>query len=768
MERCEYFICFRGDAGLGGAVGQAIYNTLYGSYGKSCYFSSCRNRVYGTNYRAEEELAIENCDTFIMVLTCDFIDKITSEDEVLFELKKVLSITDKKIIAVAHKEFLWTKERKELLENYLGEDAKRIYFIDYIVYEGARMYGDYTEGKLLQSLGIEVVNQIAVSVQEAKEQIINYQVEKLKKQHSGLTFLKSESVINNCYTKPNLLLNGVLFNGQIEDYILANSTQKISLICGKSGLGKSTLLYKTFLSFCEMAKSKNVFPIYKSLNKVKEFDLDFTNNLLSLIEQGELNISKSLVDELVKSFKPIYFCDALDEKSEDLSYSVVQSELLKPRKNSSVVITMRDSSFKSFASENMLNEIDNLFTIVPFTEETIGKYCYSFLTQFRQVDTEKASLITEKLKKQKIFGNVLILTYYLDAVDVDKLLGSDFNDATCLLQIVRSLISREIAKGKITYGVEKALKILKAVAFQMYVARGRRFLKREKIASLVAEKLGVNESEVNKVLNLFTTEQDDGTLTFIHEMFKEFMIAKDFCDRLLDGDDLLFMLDYTFNKEINVFITHLFAIEGTVEIFEGLKDLYESITDGEYVRFLAVLNHMHRLNMSKSVASFVRKKAQTYMTGEKTELNETMKILCMHSLLACGTEEDEVAYYNEFITNRQFALLNCGMALRYYNDDRHDIEIPYYDDGEISWRRCFESYKVHLINKDNLKHYYRIRRINILSSKVFIEVRRVVEKDVAEFFYSLNDILLKDDSEFGKLVYQAYLELIKVIKKYEQ
>ena len=72
------------------------------------------------------------------------------------------------------------------------------------------------------------------------------------------------------------------------------------------------------------------------------------------------------------------------------------------------------------------------------------------------------------------------------------------------------------------------------------------------------------------------------------------------------------------------------------------------------------------------------------------------------------------------------------------------------------------------INKDNLKHYYRIRRINILSSKVFIEVRRVVEKDVAEFFYSLNDILLKDDSEFGKLVYQAYLELIKVIKKYEQ
>ena len=32
MKNYEYFICFRGDASLGGAVGQAIYNTLYGSW----------------------------------------------------------------------------------------------------------------------------------------------------------------------------------------------------------------------------------------------------------------------------------------------------------------------------------------------------------------------------------------------------------------------------------------------------------------------------------------------------------------------------------------------------------------------------------------------------------------------------------------------------------------------------------------------------------------------------------------------------------------
>lgn len=767
MKNYEYFICFRGDASLGGAVGQAIYNTLYGSYGKSCYFSSCRNRVYGTNYRLEEEKAIENCDTFIIVLTCDFIDKLSDNDEVLFELKKVLSLSNKKIIAVAHKEFLWTEARKKLLEAYLGEDAKKIYFIDYIEYEGNRKWGDYTEGKLLETLNIEQVKNIVYSVQQAKEKLIEIQLEKLKKQHSGLIFLNAESIINNCYIEPNLLLNGTVYDGQIENEIIAKSAKKVSVICGKSGQGKSTLLYKTFLSVCDMAKTKTILPIYKSLNKVKDFSLDFTTTILDLIKENELNISKSIVDELVKTFKPVYFLDALDEKSEDLSFSTVQDEIIKCNNSYSIIITMRDTCFKAFASNGIINEIDNLFTLVPYAEETIGKYCFNFLTQYKQVDSNLATTITEKLKKQKIFGNILILTYYLYAVDIKDLVIEDVNIVSCLLQIIKELIERESEKGKITCDLDKSIKILKEIAFQMYIAKGRRFLKKDKIESVVSSSLAISKDIVSPILSLFTSEQDDGALVFIHEMFKEFTIAKDFCDRLLDGDDLLFMLDYTYNKEINVFISQLFAIEGVSEVFEGLKDLYNSINDGEYVRYLAVLNHMHRLNMSKSVANFVREKAQTYITGEKTELNETMKILLMHSLLACGTEEDEKAYYSEFVSDRKFALLNCGMALRYYNDDRKDIEIPYYDDGEISWQRCFEGYKIHLLNKDNLKHYYRIRRINILSSKTFIEVRRCVSEDVANFFYSINDMLVKDDSEFGKLVYQAYLELISVIERYK-
>ncbi|MBQ9115183.1 MAG: hypothetical protein IJY07_04515, partial [Clostridia bacterium] len=103
----------------------------------------------------------------------------------------------------------------------------------------------------------------------------------------------------------------------------------------------------------------------------------------------------------------------------------------------------------------------------------------------------------------------------------------------------------------------------------------------------------------------------------------------------------------------------------------------------------------------------------------------------------------------------------------YYNDDRTDIEIPYYDDGELSWRKCFISYKAHLLNENNLKHYYRIRRINILSAKKFIEIRRECDSEVAEFYSSVEPMLKRDDSEFGKLVLEAYYQLMETIKKYK-
>ena len=156
MERSDYFICFRGDAELGGAIGAELYRTLNDRYGKEVYFSSKRNRIFGTNYRKEEERAIDECHTFIIVLTDYFIEGLTREnDEVLYELKTVLCYPDKKITAVAHKNFCWNEEKKALLDNLLGKErAERIYYVDYITYEGARSYADYTEGVFLKALGL--------------------------------------------------------------------------------------------------------------------------------------------------------------------------------------------------------------------------------------------------------------------------------------------------------------------------------------------------------------------------------------------------------------------------------------------------------------------------------------------------------------------------------------------------------------------------------------------------------------------------------------
>ena len=245
--RKEYFICFRGDAELGGAIGGELYRTLSDRQGKETYFSSQRNRTFGTNYRKEEERAIDECHTFIIVLTDYFIEGLTREnDEVLYELRTALCYPDKKIMAVAHKSFNWTQDKKSLLDDLLGKErAERIYYVDYITYEGARSYADYTEGVFLKALGLDGSAPVVMEYKELKEKLIKLELDKLKKAHSSSTlFVKMDTIINDYYVEPKLYLNGSPYFESVID--LVQEEGAFSVIHGESGSGKSTLLHLLF------------------------------------------------------------------------------------------------------------------------------------------------------------------------------------------------------------------------------------------------------------------------------------------------------------------------------------------------------------------------------------------------------------------------------------------------------------------------------------------------------------------------------------------
>ena len=83
----DYFICFRGDNDLGGAIAGNVYNTINSIYKKECYFSSAPNIVRCEDYRKKEEEALSNAKCIIYVLTKTFFSRINDEeDEVRYEL----------------------------------------------------------------------------------------------------------------------------------------------------------------------------------------------------------------------------------------------------------------------------------------------------------------------------------------------------------------------------------------------------------------------------------------------------------------------------------------------------------------------------------------------------------------------------------------------------------------------------------------------------------------------------------------------------------
>ena len=765
MNKTEYFVCFRGDAELGGAIGAEIFRTLSDRQGKNTYFSSQRNRVYGTNYRKEEERAIDECSTFIIVLTDYFIDGLTREnDEVLYELKTVLCYPDKNILAVAHKSFSWNAEKKELLEKLLGKErAERIYYIDYITYEGARSYSDYTEGVLLKALGLDERKPVILEHKELKEKIIKYEIERLKKAHSGSTLImKMDTIVNEYFVEPKLYLNGAPYFDDLNEVLLEEGS--VSVLHGESGSGKSTLMYRLFKEYAEKALNGelgNQIPIFKSLNSAKTLEFDYEKVIGDIVEQASLKVDAEVLKAFCKNTSPLYLYDALDEKSSELNSSLITEAILGISEKSTLIMSMRTTCFKGFYVDEVSSKVNRVIEVKPFGEREIGKYAVNFLLKARGCDEEEAKLIVDKIKGQKIFSKVLVLTYYLATAefdDVDENLS--LKVSSTLGGIIGRIIKREREKKMLALTTEEGNVALKSLAWKLYSTTRKRLLTREKLAEKIAQETYLEERDVRVMLDIFTIENESGVLTFVHEMFKEYLIARDFVDRVLEEREVGHMLDRTFNKEINAFITDVFEEEGVDDVYDALVDLYEDVEENDYVKVLSIFNHLHRLNRFQKVARFVRK-----IYEDTTDV--TMRILCLHSLLACGDENDEQKYYDEMIADEKFALLNCGMALRYYNDDRTDIEIPYYDDGELSWRKCFVSYKAHLLNENKLKHYYRIRRINILSAKKFIEVRREVSRDVAEFYRSVEKLLLRDDSPFGKLVYQAYLELMATIEKYE-
>lgn len=271
----EYFICFRGDNGLGGAIGRNIFNTLEGAYNLPCYFSSGLDIKKCENYRENEISALQECKGIIYIFTDDFFSRIgDKDDEIRFELQTSFKNVNLKKYAVAHSSFNWKNVDFELLESVIGKEAADyLRRIDYISYYGERNYR-YTEAELCRALDLD--QKYLNSNERDKEQTLSYLRETLQNQREFSGSYHLNKITNKLFPPLSGLKRSIVNEAKNEienislfELITSNKTNDY-IVLGDGGIGKTVLLMET----CELLLKSNVPALYVPLRELNGKSID--------------------------------------------------------------------------------------------------------------------------------------------------------------------------------------------------------------------------------------------------------------------------------------------------------------------------------------------------------------------------------------------------------------------------------------------------------------------------------------------------------------
>jgi hypothetical protein len=147
-------------------------------------------------------------------------------------------------------------------------------------------------------------------------------------------------------------------NKSIEGKELIKTSEKVSVILGEPGMGKSTLLY--YLTYRESIKDNGLFPIFIKLSDLDKNDKSIEDNLITSVKQiiSDNNIDDT-VKNLIKKNKVLILLDGLDEVisnsvRERIEYFLKRYETVK------VIITSRKTGYKDIGISNISYEIDRL------------------------------------------------------------------------------------------------------------------------------------------------------------------------------------------------------------------------------------------------------------------------------------------------------------------------------------------------------------------------------------------------------------------------
>jgi hypothetical protein len=300
--------------------------------------------------------------------------------------------------------------------------------------------------------------------------------------------------------------------------------------------------------------------------------------------------------------KILLLLDGLDEYRQDLNYLIndlIGTKFGDYREMKIIVTTRLNAGFPDILG---IRE-GKYLRLLPLTKEQVNLF---FKNLGLDLDYDKA--LTLGLKEQDITKPLLALLFsevfsednpHLSVIKDPKThTSNNLSKALIYFYFIRRIFQGSIANGKEKHSVVKEKVILRKIALMKQVYK--QDLTDKKLEK-VQEAFGIiiDSSQIQKLFNpiiesYFFTGSEEEAIDFVHEYFKEYLLAENYLEVLLKGETPSWM-----NAGLPSEATIDF-LEGLIEILKSERESIKAIVNPDTTSMVGLLDSFE-INESKEV-----------------------------------------------------------------------------------------------------------------------------------------------------------------------
>lgn len=509
---------------------------------------------------------------------------------------------------------------------------------------------------------------------------------------------------------------------KIDEYIklLLNDQDEIGILfIGEPGIGKSTLILKSFVENAKNIENLYALPFYISLRgEGTDYHFSFEeyiNDCFNYYLQKEKYPLLCLTD-----IKPILYIDGFDEISNDYSNLNISDTVLNNFFSKKILVTSRTYFSKIFLNNiDFGNKISLIIEIQNWNITHAKKYVRNFCTKRDRKDLiekiDKLLVSSEELKQ--IYKNPLLLSLYLWIIEDSEMeLPFTVSDRISLYdQCLTNLSKRE--SFKLGISESDLYNIWMKTCWELYKKRFDNIFLSISDLSELNPSVEIKPQLFNSLFHINNYKEISGT---IHEQFLEFFVSKYFNESLLSRNHRTDFFEIVLKPEINRIIRTLWRHESDSNkslILDTLWSIYKNHLASRESKYISIRTHVvyHIGRMPIQEASSLLSEALD------SENNIAVRLSIYFGLIKRGDILREQELYDLLKMQEDWDCANRGYHLVYYSDWAITNETPpFYDNGSHKWERTLQALLEHICsNRD--EHYY-LRRIELFTIKRFYEV----------------------------------------------